>query len=32
MPAGIVTELLQRFGQKSDREARPHTSVIATAA
>jgi diguanylate cyclase (GGDEF)-like protein len=32
MPAGIITELLQRFGQKPDRGARPHTVITATAA
>jgi diguanylate cyclase (GGDEF)-like protein len=31
-PAGIVTELLQRFGQKSDRDTRTRSGIIATAA
>lgn len=31
-PAGIVSELLQRFGQKPDRDAPLHTGMIATAA
>lgn len=32
MPAGIVTELLQRFGQKSDGDARTRSGITATAA
>ncbi|HEY5793642.1 MAG TPA: EAL domain-containing protein [Bosea sp. (in: a-proteobacteria)] len=32
MPAGIVTELLQRFGQKSDGDVRIRSGIIATAA
>ena len=32
MPAGIVTELLQRFGQKSERDMPIHTGITATAA
>ena len=32
VPAGIVTELLQRFGQKRDTGARPRADITATAA
>ncbi|PZO02128.1 MAG: diguanylate cyclase [Hyphomicrobiales bacterium] len=32
VPAGVVTELLQRFGQKRDARAMPRTAITATAA
>jgi len=32
MPAGIVTELLQRFGRKSESDARTHVGITASAA